>query len=706
MNYIFQIMMRKNEEYTQRKDNDYCHGTELYFVNHRTNTEFPVDLINSSGDGVLNPCNVISSNPDGSHIAFTFNLGYDSLYEENLTGTGILNTTTNKITRLYDFDAFGAGIAFHPTKNLTGVLALNALSILNENFEEVGYFELLDEDYIISWAFVPNKELVAFLNDQGHIIFYSFKGEKLYELIEGSYSNSFGFSPNGTYCYKQTDNNGVYIWDLTNESEALPKWSYDKWIVKFAKRFSANARFSSDGKYIVDRIPSDSILVRDWRNKTVIAKYGPIDSLSSKQLFYHENGMLGHLSSYKDIMMQREGGPLLYGANPTYQEQDVLAVCLSADGRQLYVAHKDEIKIMDPQGEIIDSLFLGSSKGPSAEDAGRVEPDSLANLNDVSYMQLAVSANNKFLAISINGKVELYDLLKKQFIREIGTQLSTDKIAINSTGELIATLNQSTLQLWDNQGTELDYTTDTLFMNPYDMKFAEDDQHILIFAARGVLSWGSTKLLLEAVQHLGLDNPSLLKEVDVVLNSTQIVRGPQDTLFWKRIFFGFMVSVIGLILLNRITNHFDRKEYLKVGYYAPIFGLMIFIQLVSVFEVYTREELHEALDAYLIVNAPFFFSLTTQVYRYWKEKDQIRSYVFLGINIFGMIGALIFLYLDYYSFINPEFWYIVLAIFFIIGIILIPLHKAVKHWYEGKKKRFWFYTGILILELLLVIVLA
>lgn len=682
----------EDNEYLSRSRNSYeCVALDLFFTNFRTNKNFQVNLIPSNDRNAPDPCTAFGASDDGKFIVFEKSLGYDSLYNIYLYGLSVLNTETQELKDLDDFDGLNVSLKFHPDKTFSGAYADQAMYLLDGNMEYLTEFYLEDEDEVIDWKFVPQKEQIAFLMKDYSIVFYSFEGKRLFSLVEGSESHTFGFSPTGKFCYKISTERGVHIWNLSKEL-IMPKWENDKWVAKFTKKLSANARFSSDGKYIIDRLPSDSLVVRDWRNKKVVQYLPPLDSLASKQLFFHSNGALGHLSNYEDMMLSVGDNEVeLYGSPNTAAEQ-VLAACLSSDGQVLFAGHHDQVIAMTPQAEVLDSLILSNLQERLEELA---DDDIDTSKFRLKNMQLAISSTGNRLAVLRGGFLEIYDMESYELIHAYPHEANIRKITLSSDGKRLAVINNKSIELRKETGEIIDSKMDSTLSVAYDMRFDEDDQHLLIFTSKGVYLWGAAKLLNDVVGQLGLTNPSLRKEVNEILNEREIIRDFKDPLFWKRVFFLLFLGTVALILLNQSTMQFDNKEYMKVAMYAPVFGFLILSQAVDIFESVDRQAHHQTLDTFMMLNLPFFFYLTFTWYRKLKGTEKIRSYIYLGLMVIGAIGMSYFLYQDYHSFFHEEYWWNIIFGFITLGLVLTPLHLAVKYWYQNKSLLYWIFTALL-----------
>lgn len=680
------------QEYSRRSYEHTCIALDLFFKNFKTNKHFEVNLAVLNTDITLDPCHVTAAKSDGSLLAFKYDLGYDSLYDEQLYGLGILNTSKNEFTRLTSFDRITSNIGFHPSMSITGVLDPNSNNfyVLNDSLEIKNSFTLKEGLSVDSWEFVPEKEQVAFLLSDQSIVFYKFNGDKELELIEDSYAEGrFGFSPSGRYCYKiGAYEEGVHIWDLEHEQPLLT-WESDQWLSVFGRKVSTNARFSSDGKYIIERLPSDSLMVQDWRANQVVSYLPPIDSLASVQLFYHENGMLGHLSNYEDmVLMLDENTPMLYGSPDTITTK-VLGVTLSSTGKRLYIGHAHQIKVVSEAGMLIDSLNLLEH-----------EESGVDQLN----MKLAVSKDDKTLLVARGSEFEVYDLENKSHIYT-GVTAWIDRVAISDDGTSYAILSDSKLALWNSSGM-LDSKLDSAFKKANDIQFALDNDHIHVFTSKGVYLWGSSRMLGSLIGQLGLDNPSLKLEIHELLNERDIIRGVTDPLLWKRVFFMAMLSILGWILLNQTTIHFDHKLYMKVAFYAPVFGLLIIFQAYGLLLVETtREDHHTDLDGLMMINAPFFFYLAFTWYRKLKYTNKLRSNLYLLAVIGGGLGLVYFLYEDYYSFFKLDFWEQMGFWTIALAVLLVPTHLAVRFWYKQKKRWFWVFATIVCLEMFFVLLM-
>ncbi|MGB0524349.1 MAG: AAA family ATPase [Flammeovirgaceae bacterium] len=689
----------RRDEYA--RDYDYCVATEIHFSNYDKDIHFPIDLISAQSDHTLNPCSAIGARTDGSEIAFKVDLGYyDSLFDIEATRLAILNTQTNQVTELTEFDGLHYRMNFHPTAGELGVYVDGDFHLFNQQFEKLKQFKIelgMEDTYLQSWAFIPEKQQIAFMGRIGGIVVYSYEGEKLFEIIHQSAYSELGFSPSGRYCYKVSPQEGVHIWDVEAEDLVIPAWKEDKWLKKFFKRVSVNARFSSDGKYIIDRLPNDSIVVGSWRDNVIKPFLAPIDSFASKQLFYHENGVVGHLSNSEDMMLQtRTGNFMLYGNDSSAHEPPVLALDLSDDGQKIYVGHANMVMIMNSEGEKVDSLPLTSFH------TDEEEVDSLATAIAVSSMN--IDQADEYLLVERNSLYELYHLPTKEVVHEFYEVPTADKIALSSDAKLFATLIGSELALWDLSENKVDNIRDTTFINANDILFSEDNKHVYIFNSIGIYSWGSSRLLLASVDQIDFSKPSLRNEVDELLDEQVKIRGLQDVMARKIVYFAFIFMVLALIFLNKVAGYFDEKNYLKFGIYGPAFGTLLFIQADLIADTNTRGELRRVLDYLVMINLPIFVYLTYAWFKKFQHNSKVISRIYLSLLCIGAVGASVYLYYDYYSLFNDDFLWEVIFAYLGIVISFVLINKAVSHWYLGNKVKFLLFIipGIFFLMFLFI----
>ena len=136
------------------------------------------------------------------------------------------------------------------------------------------------------------------------------------------------------------------------------------------------------------------------------------------------------------------------------------------------------------------------------------------------------------------------------------------------------------------------------------------------------------------------------------------------------------------------------KEYLKVGLYSPVFTVMLYIQIDQVFIANFREELAEILDFLIVGNLPLFMLLTIREYLSLIKITKSWARFYLVLLIIGSAAAILSIITDYHNFFNLERWWSVLRYYGLLAAILVPLHRAIRNWYQGKKLWFWIYIGV------------
>lgn len=659
---------------------DYCKRTKIFFSNFHKNIHFSVDLADFPEEEGLKVCAIKGAKEDGSLIAFQAEGAVDSFGLPTKTWVSILNTETKELTRLPQFEGRSPAFLFHPTKPYIGLVLEQRFYLLDEAFQEISTFELdQDDGFGISYfSFNPEKDLILFIKNTGDGAIYNYTGEKLYNLPQDGGSISFGFSPKGRYCYQIGNWAKVYLWDLEADVLTVPDWGSEGWITKFERVRSNNARFSVDGKKIIDQNPKGGIEVWDWKSNTLVEELPMLGDTTPKALFYMGEGNYGELTLTQGILIKKQKRP-----QTNFRLDGSIQVVYALENGQLIVANTDLAVLLDANGNILKRVQLT---------AWSDEPESTT---------MNISIGNELLAIQRDNKIEIYNLKSGRVINTFQCNY-LNKMALSKNDQFIAFLDGYELSIREVSSTKfIDSFQTQTFSSVNDIRFAEDNQHVLLCTDKGVYSWGSIELLFNLIEPFQLDKPALLKEVSVLLNDNQVIRGTDDPLIKKGLFFFFIFLTLAFILLNQTTHQFDDQQYIKVLFYGSAFGLLVFAQLATFYNMNTRMAVNDFFNNFMLLNLPYFCFMNFMWYRKLKDKAANSAYVYLGLILIGLLGAAIYTYYEYFAYFKLDFLSTYLLLNAILIPILIPAHVAVKSWYKGKKVRFWIFAVIYAMILLL-----